>query len=239
MILFNKQTLPNYIIEFMSNEWIVNSSAVLAGILFFLVLGRTLSRRNNVMVSYVLGAIMFFSSVIMPLWSAFSGQFNIVTDLPLHLCGISGLICSVLPFLKRKQFLYDFVFYSGIIGGIASILTPQMNSYDGSLFVYIEYYVRHGLILLIPLFMFRNLNIQPTKYSTLKTFLILNILLCIIMPINFYLGSNYMYLAEPPQVNNPLIVGEWPYYLLWFEVFVLGLMAAFYAISKIKLSRIY
>jgi len=31
------------------------------------------------------------------------------------------------PFLKNKQGLFDFVFYTGIIGGIMGILTPQMN----------------------------------------------------------------------------------------------------------------
>jgi uncharacterized membrane protein YwaF len=84
--------------------------------------------------------------------------------------------------------------------------------------------------------MFKYLNIQPSRYSSLKSFLILNILMIIIMPLNFYLGSNYMYLAEPPQVDNPLVIGVWPYYLLWFEVFILGLMAAFYGLSTLKLN---
>jgi uncharacterized membrane protein YwaF len=111
-----------------------------------------------------------------------------------------------------------------------------MNGYDGSYFAYLEYYVRHVLILLLPLYMFKNLNIKPSKYSSLKSFFILNILMIVVMPLNFYIGSNYMYLAEPPQVNNPLVIGEWPFYLLWFEVFILGLMAAFYGLSTLKLN---
>jgi len=58
--------------------------------------------------------------------------------------------------------------------------------------------------------------------------------LIIVMPLNFYLGSNYMYLAEPPQANNPLIIGVWPYYLLWFELFIIILMSIFYGLSAIK-----
>ena len=220
----------------MSDEWILNNSLVLLFIILFLVLGYFLSTKNNIRITYLMGVILFCSSVLTPLRTAVNGQWNIVTDLPLHLCGISGLICSFLPFIKRKQFLFDFVFYSGIIGGIMSILTPQMNGFDGSCFSYLEYYVRHVLILLLPLFMFRNLGIQPSKYSTLRSFLILNILMVIIMPLNFYLGSNYMYLAEPPQVNNPLVIGVWPYYLLWFELFILGLMAAFYGLTRLKLN---
>lgn len=220
----------------MSDEWILNNSLVLLFIILFLVLGYFLSIKNNIRITYLMGVILFCSSVLTPLRTAVNGQWNIVTDLPLHLCGISGLICSFLPFIKRKQFLFDFVFYSGIIGGIMSVLTPQMNGFDDSCFSYLEYYVRHVLILLLPLFMFRNLGIQPSKYSTLRSFLILNILMVIIMPLNFYLGSNYMYLAEPPQVNNPLVIGVWPYYLLWFELFILGLMAAFYGLTRLKLN---
>lgn len=220
----------------MSDEWILNNSLVLLFIILFLVLGYFLSIKNYIRITYLMGVILFCSSVLTPLRTAVNGQWNIVTDLPLHLCGISGLICSFLPFIKRKQFLFDFVFYSGIIGGIMSVLTPQMNGFDGSCFSYLEYYVRHVLILLLPLFMFRNLGIQPSKYSTLRSFLILNILMVIIMPLNFYLGSNYMYLAEPPQVNNPLVIGVWPYYLLWFELFILGLMAAFYGLTRLKLN---
>ena len=233
MFLTN-QTFPNYVIKFMSDEWIVNNCAVLVVIIFVLILGRFLSRQQNVRVTYFMGVILFFTSVVTPLRTALNGNWNIVTDLPFHLCGISGLICSFLPFLRRKQALFDFVFYTGVIGGIMSVLTPQMNGFDGSNFAYLEYYVRHVLIFLLPLYMLQNLNIRPSKYSVLRSFGILNILLVIIMPLNFYLGSNYMYLAEPPQAKNPLIIGVWPYYLLWFELFIFVLMSLFYGLSTLK-----
>ena len=218
----------------MSDEWIVNNIAVLVVVIFILGLGRFLSSQNNIRVTYLMGVILFFTSVVTPLRTAINGHWNVVTDLPFHLCGISGLICSFLPFLKRKQALYDFVFYTGVIGGIMSVLTPQMNGYDGSDFAYLEYYIRHVLIFLLPLYMLQNLNIRPSKYSVLTSFIIINVLLVFIMPLNFYLGSNYMYLAEPPQANNPLIIGVWPYYLLWFELFIIILMSIFYGLSTIK-----
>ncbi|MDC1540441.1 TIGR02206 family membrane protein [Flavobacteriaceae bacterium] len=233
MFLTN-QTFPNYVIKFMSDEWIVNNCAVLVVIIFVLILGRFLSRQQNVRVTYFMGVILFFTSVVTPLRTALNGNWNIVTDLPFHLCGISGLICSFLPFLRRKQALFDFVFYTGVIGGVMSVLTPQMNGFDGSNFAYFEYYVRHVLIFLLPLYMLQNLNIRPSKYSVLRSFGILNILLVIIMPLNFYLGSNYMYLAEPPEAKNPLIIGVWPYYLLWFELFIFVLMSLFYGLSTLK-----
>ncbi len=48
-----------------------------------------------------------------------------------------------------------------------------------------------------------------------------------------------MYLAEPPQVKNPLVIGEWPYYVLWFEVFLVPLLVFLFYLSKIRLSQIF
>ena len=221
----------------MSDEWVRNNLTALALMLAVLVMGRFLNKKQNTYVLYVMGAVLVFSSIFNPLRSFFLGDWNTATDLPLHLCGISGVICAVLPFLKRKQALFDFVFYTGIIGGVMSMLTPQMNSYDGSQFVYIEYYVRHSIILVMPIYLLQNYGMELSKKSMLKTFINLNILLAIIMPFNFYVGGNYMYLAEPPQVKNPLVIGEWPYYVLWFEVFMVLLLLLLYYASKIRLNQ--
>ena len=221
----------------MSDEWVRNNIIALAFIMAILVIGRFLNKKQNTYVLCFMGTVLVFSTIFNPLRSMFIGDWNTATDLPLHLCGISGIICAVLPFLKRKQALFDFVYYTGIIGGVMSMLTPQMNSYDGSPFVYIEYYVRHSIILVMPIYLLQNYGMELSKNSMVKTFINLNILLAIIMPFNFYVGGNYMYLAEPPQVKNPLVIGQWPYYVLWFEVFLVVLLLLLYYASKIRLNQ--
>ena len=223
----------------MTEEWVRNNLIALISMLSVLALGRFLNKKQNTFVLYVMGIILVFSSIYSPLRSYLIGDWNTATDLPLHLCGISGLICAILPFLKRKQVLFDFVFYTGIIGGIMSMLTPQMNSYDGSQFAYLEYYVRHSIILVMPIYLLQNYGMELTKKSMIRTFIALNVLLAIIMPFNFYVGGNYMYLAEPPQVKNPLVIGEWPYYVLWFEVFMIVLLLVLFYSSKIRLRQIF
>lgn len=222
----------------MTEEWQRNNAVALAAILLVLFVGRFLNRKQNTIVLYLMGLILLFSSIYSPLRSYLLGNWNTATDLPLHLCGISGIICAILPFLKRKQALFDFVFYTGIIGGIMSMLTPQMNSYDGSQFAYIEYYIRHSIILVMPIYFLQNYGMELSRKSMFKTFVTLNILLAIIMPFNFYVGGNYMYLAEPPQVENPLVIGQWPYYVLWFEVFMIILLIVLFYLSKIRLRQI-
>jgi hypothetical integral membrane protein (TIGR02206 family) len=221
----------------MSEEWIRNTFFSTVIILALLVGSSFLKKQYNIYINYIMGIALFMSSIISPLRTYFAGNFSIAVDLPFHLCGISAFICSVVPFLKNKQRLFDFVFYTGIIGGIMGILTPQMSDYDGSFYVYFIFYMRHILIFTMPIYMLRNLGLSLTKKSMVRTFVILNLLLAFIMPFNFIVGGNYMYLAEPPQVNNPLIIGEWPYYVIWFEVFVVLLLLLLYYLSKISFRK--
>jgi hypothetical integral membrane protein (TIGR02206 family) len=221
----------------MSEEWIRNTFFSTVIILALLVGSSYLKKQFNIYITYIMGIALFVSSITSPLRTYLAGNFSIAVDLPFHLCGISAFICSVMPFLKNKQGLFDFVFYTGIIGGIMGILTPQMSDYDGSFYVYFVFYMRHILIFTMPIYILRNLGLSLTKKSMVRTFVILNILLAFIMPFNFIVGGNYMYLAEPPQVNNPLIIGEWPYYVIWFEVFVILLLLLLYYLSKISFRK--
>ncbi|MAR98515.1 MAG: TIGR02206 family membrane protein [Formosa sp.] len=224
-----------YTIEILSEEWVRNTIVSFLIIFSILALARFSTKQQNIYFTYFMGVVIFLSSIISPIRTYISGNFSIAVDLPFHLCGISALICSVIPFVKKKQGLFDFVFYTGIIGGIMGILTPQMTDYDGSFYVYFVFYVRHIIIFTMPIFLLQNLNLKLSKKSMIKTFLILNLMLVFIMPFNFYTGGNYMYLAEPPQVNNPLVIGQWPIYILWFEVFVIIFLIILYNLSRISL----
>ena len=237
LFLLSKDLSSNYTIEMMSSEWCRNTIISTMLIFFFLFVVRYLTKQQNKTISIFMGLVLLLTSIISPLRTYISGNFSLAIDLPLHLCGISALICGFIPFLKSKQLLFDFVFYTGIIGGFMGILTPQMSDYDGSFYVYFVFYIRHIFIFTMPIFMLQNLSLRPRKQSMLNTFLILNILLAFIMPFNFYIGGNYMYLAEPPQVKNPLVIGPWPYYIIGFEVFVVLLLVLLYGLTKISFKK--
>lgn len=227
--------IPIYVIEFMTDEW---KTWTLFSLLFIsvpLILARFLNRRQKIQVTYLIGAIMIIDFITENGGYIMSGTWDVQYNLPIQLCGISSLICCVLPFIKKKDKLFQFVYYTGVIGGIMAILTPQMNYFDGSLRYYLNYYVSHSLIIALPIFMFLHLDLKLPKFSWFKIWIHLNILMAIIMPINFLLDSNYMYVNEPPEVSNPLVIGEWPYYLLIWEPLVMIIAYLIYAISKRKI----
>ena len=115
-----------------------------------------------------------------------------------------------------------------------AILTAQINDYDGSFFKYIQYYSSHGTIIFMPLFMYFHLGYKLSKFSWLRLLFILNICMAIIIPLNFKIGSNYMYLAEAPNIKNPLVFGDWPFYILNWEFFILILFYLTYVVFTRK-----
>jgi len=167
-----------------------------------------------------------------------NGSWTIKKDLPLHLCSISAIVCCVIFFVKKKQFLFEFLFYAGITGGLLSISTPQITLYNENYFFYVMFYFKHAAIIAIPIVLMYRIKMNLSKYSGLKIFLTLNLLLAIIMPLNALIGSNYFYVATPPEVNNPLIIlGEGkilglPDYVFYWEIILIIIVVLFYSIFK-------
>ena len=227
--------IPIYVVEFMTDEWKTWTLFSLIFISVPLIVARFLNRKQKIQVTYLIGVIMILDFLTENGGYIMSGTWDIQYNLPIQLCGISSLICCVLPFIKNKDKLFQFVYYTGVIGGIMAILTPQMNYFDGSLRYYLNYYVSHSLIIVLPIFMFLHLDLKLPRFSWFKIWIHLNILMAIIMPINFLLDSNYMYVNAAPEVSNPLVIGEWPYYLLIWEHLVMIIAYLIYAISRRKI----
>lgn len=223
-----------YIIEFFSDEWVRNSLCTLFIIVTYLFIGKFMSPKNKLRMGMLLSILLIFTTLTGHTRNIVNGYWNISDNLPLHLCSVSNLIACFILFIPKNNRLFEFLFYAGIIGVIQAFFTPQINNFDGSNYEYLEYYLSHGGIMLLPIFMFKNLGYELTKYSWIKVVLYLNILLAIVMPLNFIIDSNYMYLANRPNVDNPLIIGEWPYYILFWEVIVVTLTYILYVISTGK-----
>ena len=119
--------IPIYVVEFMTDEWKTWTLFSLVFISVPLILARFLNRRQKVQVTYLIGAIMILDFITENGGYIISGTWDIQYNLPIQLCGISSLICCVLPFIKKKDKLLQFVYYTGIIGGIMAILQPQMK----------------------------------------------------------------------------------------------------------------
>ncbi len=225
----------NYIIEFMSNEWIRNTSISVC--LMFIILfmsNNFFNKDQKLKIVKILSLLMIIMTITDHSRNIINGLWNVSDNLPLHMCGLTNLIaCSVL-FTKLNKRVFEFFYFAGIIGGIQAFLTPQINNFDGSTFEYISYHTSHAGIILIPIFLLTNLKYSITKLSWFRVWVYLNIIIAFIMPLNFQIDSNYMYLASPPNVDNPLLIGDWPYYIFFWEIIVILFTYTLYVISTKK-----
>ena len=98
------------------------------------------------------------------------------------------------------------------------------------------YFIDHGGMLLVIAFMIVHLNFVPRPKSWLRVFGYTQLLVLGVGIINYIVGSNYMYLSAKPEVSNPFLIGEWPYYILILELVALVHFLVFYLpfIKKIK-----
>lgn len=183
--------------------------------------------------------LLVFREITLYSYIIYNGKFTISESLPLHLCGLSYL--SSLIFLYNPKFFYfEFLLLLGIGGAVQSILTPEVT-HGYSIYFVIDYYISHGTIILTPLYAYFVLKMQLRDFSWFRIWVLAHVILSTVGLINFFLNSNYIYLCEPPAVDNPLITGSFPYHLIGFEIFGTLHIILFYVIFKygINFKRIY
>ena len=225
----------NYIIEFMSDEWIRNTIISVCLILIILFLSNNFFNKDQKLkIVKILSLFMIIMTITDHSRNIMNGLWNVSDNLPLHMCGLTNLIACSVIFTKLNKRVFEFFYFAGIIGGIQAFLTPQINNFDGSIFEYISYHTSHAGIILIPIFLLTNLNYSITKFSWFRVWVYLNIIIAFIIPLNFQIDSNYMYLASPPNVDNPLLIGDWPYYIFFWEIIVILFTYTLYVVSTKK-----
>ena len=228
------------VIDFLSNDWIKNMTITVFFMLCYFFVGfKTKDKhiKTFMKISSLLVLLMTLSNHIILL---INDSWTLRSNLPIHLCSVSALICCFIGFTKNIQLLFEFLFYAGIIGGLLSILTPQITLYNEYYFFYIMFYFKHASIIAIPLFMRYGLNMKLTKFSWLKVFGLVNLLLLFVLPINALIDSNYLYVSRPPMVNNPLVIEDLnkifgiPTYVFYWEIILITLVILFYYVFRHK-----
>ena len=97
----------------------------------------------------------------------------------------------------------------------------------------VEYFVSHGGIILTGLYLTFVLGHKPRIRSWIGAVIASQVLLVVVHMLNVTLGSNYMYTRIKPVVDNILIIGEYPYYYIGFEIFgFLNIMLFYYLFLK-------
>lgn len=207
------QTIHTMIPPFSLIWWI----STLASVITMVFALRYLKSQNeNVQRKWEIGLFVFIIIHLL-VWQGYylySGTWTAGESLPLHLCGISRILGAVL-LVRFNQYLFEFLLLLGLGGALQAFLTPEIPVHYNQL-THIDYYVTHGLIIFFGLYLFHVKGKRPRKMAWLNAFLLGLLVWLIIAIVNHFTDGNYMYLCTKPIVENPLLIGSWPYYLLCF-----------------------
>ena len=154
------------------------------------------------------------------------GIWDVAEDLPLHMCGIS-FFTSTYALYSKNQTAFELSYFWGLAGAFQAIITPDPTRFvmDVSLFWNFLY---HGLIILNVLWMIVIDNMRCRVGSYLNAVIITNGILFIISIVNSILGGNYWFICEKPGGESPFIMGEWPLYIIGFQISGILLLGLFY-----------
>ena len=216
---------PTIIEPLSSTWWIGMSLSILVSFGIIQIAIRIPPDKRKILMM-ILGFTLISIELMQQLYLNHLGLWSLKTSLPIHLCGISGILAGIMMF-RSSHYGFEFLALIGSPGALHALLTPQLN--HGTIpFLIFKYYVSHAGIILVPLFLAIVLGYRIKRSSWYRVLLLCQVLLIIIGLTNYFIGANYMYLAEKPLVNNPMVVGEWPWYILGFEILGLVHILIFY-----------
>lgn len=158
----------------------------------------------------------------------FIGQ-SVSDNLPFHLCGPIYYMVAVM-LITRNRTLYDLTYFLGIAGASNSLLTPG-EIFPFPHFLNLTFFFTHGMIIIGILWMTISLKgYRPTWKAYFKTFIFLNVLGVIVIPVNLLFNTNYLFICyKPPGGTIMDLLGPWPVYLIFVEL--LGLILCLIAFS--------
>tara|TARA_B100000787_G_scaffold168467_1_gene157283 strand:+ start:838 stop:1521 length:684 start_codon:yes stop_codon:yes gene_type:complete len=157
------------------------------------------------------------------------GDWTVQDFLPLHLCNISYFIC-ILVLLNKKQWMYEWALLLALPSALNALATPELIWGSSNWHIF-EYYFTHGILIFVPLYLMFVMNYKLRILSWWKIFLRAQIVFLIVFTFNFILDTNYMFLLSKPLVNNPFIIGDWPFYILFVQLIGLLHIVLIYKLS--------
>ena len=203
-------------------------------ILMVPIIGKILRAENRTNFIYFLISFAVIQEIVDYISRYNFDGFNFAEDLPLHICSYA-LIMSCLSLYFKDQFCFEFSYLLGVTGTFIAVLTPEFNDFDGWV-MYITYFMHHSLI---PAFSLWNIIVDGMCLRNLSILYCLVFLALVSLPVGiicWLTGGNYMYLARIPNVDNPLVFGKWPFYLIYLNIIGVFLMliasATFYFLEN-------
>ena len=197
-------------------EWFFWNILTLFFILLLIIIPRNQSAKFKSNFTIFFAVLMIFEYIVIQSYFVYNGIWTLQDSLPFHLCRLM-IFNTIFLLLTRNQIAFELLLFIGMVGGFHSLMTPELT-HGSNLYLLIDYFLVHGGLVAAPLYCIFVLGMRPRKMAWLKSFFYLQFFVVVVAIIDYLLSANYMYLAVKPVVNNPFLIGDWPYYVIGLEL---------------------
>lgn len=232
MVLFD-DTYPEKPFSLFNTPHLVSLSLItLLCLLIFLFPAFIKRKKVRLVIRWLLALLMTANFISLYLWTSFYSWFDIRYDLPLELCTITSILTLIMLILPVQK-VFEINYFLAIAGGIPALLTPALFRYNFPHFLFIQFFIDHGLLVIGPLFIGAAYNLRLTKLSIIKALVTVNVIGILVFGINLLTGANYMFLMKKPSVPTLFdYLGPWPWYLVICEVIALAAFVLLFLFHK-------
>ncbi len=196
-----------------------------------------LQRRNpgcGRAIRFSLAALLFVNFIAYYASFALAGEPLFPAHLPLELCDVSVLLV-IAALLTLKPAIFDVTYYWALAGAGNALFTPNFT--QASRFIWVQYFVSHGLIVVATLYLVWSRLARPQTGSVARAMLATNLYAVIPGTCDLVYQTNYMYLRHKPPAPTLLnLLGPWPWYIFVCEVLAFVLFYLLYLPFR-RLSR--
>ena len=184
----------------------------LLAIVFVPLIGKCLSATNRRRAVWALIVFAIAQEIVDYGNRASYRELNWIDDLPLHLCNY-GLVIAAIGLAERNRFCFETAYFVGATAALQALLTPNFDDLK-NLTEYVVYNTHHSLIILFALWNVIVDGMIPRRGAVARTLLFIVAMMLPVGLANWLADANYMYLCARPEVNNPLVIGAWPWYIV-------------------------
>jgi hypothetical integral membrane protein (TIGR02206 family) len=192
--LFEKGLAGNYE-NFSFNYWIMIFVTVIGGI--FIIVKKDLFKqfRYEKHLRYTVATALLLGLISEQIWNIYNGNYDWGASLPLSLCSLSAIL-SVWTLIRRSNFTFDILFFTGIGGAMLAILHADIK-YDFPHITFLNFYEKHMFVILVPIYMMAVHSFKPTVQSYKRMMTSLMTLLPIVICIDILTEGNYWFIMQP------------------------------------------
>ena len=209
-----------FIVEIFSPFWCKGMTLFMLAMLSVLTLSYFLKDTHKFFIARMLGVSTLIEMVVIFICICYSGLFDIRYALPLHFCDIMAIV-GALALITRIRFLFEIMLFAGIVAPTIAVIVPTFPCQPPCYYLF-SYYAHHWFIVITPLYLSLILKMNPRPLAWLKVPAVVMAFTPLILLLNYLLSANYMFLATPPFKSAILIPVPWPYYIIFWFLYLLA-----------------